>query len=49
MAAQNPSALPGFAQPIVIPGRRIAAHPESIFQRPVSLDSGFATFGRAPE
>jgi hypothetical protein len=33
----------------VIPGRRAAANPESIFQRLVSMDSGFASFGRAPE
>jgi hypothetical protein len=33
----------------VIPGRRAAANPEPIFQRPVFLDSGFAPSGRAPE
>ncbi len=33
----------------VIPGRRVAANAESIFQRPVFLDSGFAAFSRAPE
>jgi hypothetical protein len=39
----------GFAQEFVIPGRRAAANPESIFQRLVFMDSGFAPFGRAPE
>jgi hypothetical protein len=34
---------------VVIPGRRVAANPESIFQRLVFLDSGFAAVGRAPE
>jgi len=34
---------------IVIPGRRATASPESIFQRLVFMDSGLATFGRAPE
>jgi hypothetical protein len=34
---------------IVIPGRRAEASPESIFQRLVFMDSGFATFSRAPE
>jgi hypothetical protein len=33
----------------VIPGRRATAKPESIFQRPVFMDSGSAPFGRAPE
>jgi hypothetical protein len=39
----------GFAQEFVIPGRRVAVNPESIFQRPEFMDSGFAAFGRAPE
>src|SRR5438046_10184991 len=30
----------GRSAPIVIPGRRTAASPESIFQRPVFMDSG---------
>jgi hypothetical protein len=34
---------------IVIPGRRAAASPESIFQRLVFIASGLATFSRAPE
>jgi hypothetical protein len=33
----------------VIPGRGDAASPESIFQRPVFMDSGLAAFGVAPE
>ena len=33
---------------LVIPGRREAAGPESI-NADWDLDSGFATFGRAPE
>jgi hypothetical protein len=48
----NIKALPldgGFAQEFVIPGRRVAVNPESIFQRPEFMDSGFAAFGRAPE
>jgi len=38
-----------FTDPVVIPGRRVAANPEPIFQRPVFLDSGFAAVGCAPE
>jgi hypothetical protein len=34
---------------LVIPGRREAASPQSIKQRPRAMDSGFATFGGAPE
>jgi len=30
---------------LVIPGRREAASPESIKQRPRAINSGFATFG----
>jgi hypothetical protein len=33
----------------VIPGRRAAANPEPIFQRPVFMGSGFAAYSRAPE
>jgi hypothetical protein len=43
------SASGGFAQESVIPGRRVAGNPESIFQSPEFMDSGFAAFGRAPE
>ena len=32
---------PGLTLRFVIPGRRAAANPESIFQRPVFMDSGF--------
>jgi len=42
--------MAGVACPVlVIPGRCAAANPESIFQRPVFLDSGFTAFGGAPE
>ena len=33
----------------VIPGRREAAGPEAILRSAGVMDSGFATFGRAPE
>jgi hypothetical protein len=33
---------------LVIPGRRAAANPESIFQRPVCMGSGFAALQAAP-
>jgi hypothetical protein len=33
----------------VIPGRRAAASPESIFERPVFMDSGLLRFAQAPE
>ena len=39
----------GTTSTIVIPGRRAAASPKSIFQRSVFMDSGSASFGRAPE
>jgi hypothetical protein len=32
-------------QAIVIPGRRAAANPESIFQKPVFMDSGSRPWG----
>ncbi|MGH7061053.1 MAG: glycosyltransferase family 9 protein [Stellaceae bacterium] len=35
--------------PSVIPGRRNAANPEPIFQRPMFMGSGFAAEGRTPE
>jgi hypothetical protein len=40
---------PFTARKIVIPGRRATASPGSIFQRLVFIDSGLATFSRAPE
>jgi hypothetical protein len=40
---------PFTARKIVIPGRRATASPESIFHRLVFMDSGLATFSRAPE
>jgi hypothetical protein len=38
-----------MASLFVIPGRRAAASPESIFQRPVFMDSGLLRFAPDPE
>jgi hypothetical protein len=39
----------GALTPLVIPGRRETPDPESILHSAGVMDSGFATFGRAPE
>jgi hypothetical protein len=38
--------LVGICSLIVIPGRPAGPNPESIFQRPVFMDSGFAALRR---